>query len=160
MPEPPVGHDPNVTASSPAPRTRRRRVSALGFGLWGTVASACMYLGPASDRGPGEVVLFIILPGAAAAVSGAVVGPTLLDPNRRGAWRSAGLGILATLLAYLVFAPLFALGWWVVDPEGLEISGLMLATPTIGLVMTAPLTLPAGALAGWSIYALRTVLDL
>lgn len=134
---------------------RPRLVGAAWFGLWGVAAAGFVYLVPALD-GPGApglpLLLYVLLPGVAALPAGALVGPWVLDPSRAGPWKAAALGLLAAVIAHLVFAPLFALGTWLDGPGSTDVRGLWLATTVLGFPMTGPVTLPAGALAGWLLH--------
>jgi len=134
---------------------RQRALAAAWFGAWGVVAAGAIFLVPALDR-PGVVnlpiFLYVLLPGLAALPVGALVGPWILDPARAESWKAATTGLLAAVLAHLVFAPLFALGIWL-DASGDDgFWGLWVATTVMGLPMVGPVTLPAGALAGWLLY--------
>jgi hypothetical protein len=139
-----------VTRSS-----RRRLVGAGWFGLWGAAAAGFVYLVPALDR-PGvlnlPMVLFVLLPGLAALPAGALVGPGILDVSRTGPGKAVALGLLAAVIAHLVFAPLFALGMWLEAPGNTDLWGLWMATTVLGFPMTGTVTLPAGALAGWLLH--------
>lgn len=133
-----------------------RVVGAAWFGVWGLAAAGAIYLVPAVDRGDlPQLVLFVLLPGVAGAVAGAVVGPALLEREGVGAAKAAGLGLAAALLAHLVFGPVFAAGWWLFaghDPGSQGVLGVALAATTLGVPMMGAVTLPAGALAGWLLH--------
>lgn len=135
--------------------SRRRALGAIWFGVWGVVAAGTVYLVPAMDR-PGAVdlpmVLYVLLPGVAALPVGALVGPWILDATRTGPWQAVALGLLAAVLAHLVFAPLFAVGTWLEAPGSTDFWGLWMATTVLGFPMMGPVTLPAGALAGWLLH--------
>lgn len=134
---------------------RERLLAACWFGAWGVAVSAGVYLFPSGMPSLGELALFGLAPGAAAAVAGAVVGPSLLDPEKGAPWRSVWLGLVAVGLAHLLLGPFFAVVYWLADPYGTNVLGLAFGTSVLGFVLMGSLTLPAGALAGWSLYLLR-----
>lgn len=138
------------------PDARRRLVGAVWFGAWAVCAAGIVFLVPALD-GPGvpddpTLLYFVLLPGLAALPAGALVGPWILDPARAGPGTSVALGLLAAVVAHLVFAPLFALGMSIDGSRGFV--GLWTATSALGIPMMGPVTLPAGALAGWTLFLL------
>lgn len=139
-------------------RARQRALGALWFGAWGVLAAWAVFLFPALDRPGGldlgMLFLYVLLPAVAALIAGALVGPAILDPASPGPWKAAGLGLLAAVLAHLVFAPLFALGMELDAPTNSNFLGLWQATTLLGLPMMGLITLPAGALAGWLLYLL------
>ena len=145
--------DPPVIES----RGRRRILGALWFGAWGVLAAGAVFLVPVLGR-PGDVglpaFLYVLLPGIAAFPVGGLVGPAILDPGRAGPWKAAGLGLLAAVLAHLVFAPLFSLAVAHAGSGTVEFTGLWWTTTVLGIPMTGPVTLPAGAVAGWMLYLL------
>lgn len=137
------------------PAGRPRLLGAAWFGLWGAAAAGFVYLVPALDR-PGvldaPMMLYVILPGVAALPAGALVGAWILDPSRTGPWKAVALGLLTAVIAHLVFAPLFALGTWLGAPGSTDFRGLWMAATVLGFPMMGPVTLPAGALAGWLLH--------
>lgn len=142
-------------SDTPGPFDRPRLVGAAWFGLWGAAAAGFVYLVPALDR-PGtlnaELFLLVLLPGLAALPAGALVGPWILDPSRSEPWKSVALGLLAAVLAHLVFAPLFALGMWLQAPGNTDFWGAWMATTVMSFPLMGLVTLPAGALAGWLLH--------
>lgn len=140
-----------------SPRARQRAVGALWFAGWGVLAAGVVFLVPALDP-PGRrdvhLLLYVLLPGLSALPAGALVGPGILDPVRAGPWKAAGLGLLATVVAHLVFAPLFALGIEFDARASSNFLGLWMATTVLGIPMMGPVTLPAGTLAGWLLHLL------
>lgn len=139
-------------------RARQRALGALWFGTWGVLAAGAVFLFPALDRWGmldlGILFLYVLLPGLSALPAGALVGPPILDPARAAPWKAAGLGLLAAVLAHLVFAPLFALGMEFDALTNSNFLGLWMATTVLGIPMMGIITLPAGALAGWLLYLL------
>ena len=130
-----------------------RIIGAVWFALGALLVAGALYLFPAVESGRfSAAVLFVFLPGLAALLVGAWLGPRLLDPRRSGPWKAIGLGLLAVVLIHLVFSLLFTLVWWPLNPEPANMPGLALATLIIGFAMVSPVTLPAGALGGWLLY--------
>lgn len=145
---------------SGAGRVPPRLVAAAWFGGWGLVTTGAMFLESALGHGWDTVVLYVLCPGLAATVGGAVVGRRLLAGGEGGVARGVGLGVLAVILAHLLFAPLFAGGYWAADwlagrPGHVHPAGLTLATLAAQLLMFAPLTLGLGAVAGGLLAFLR-----
>jgi len=135
---------------------RNRAIGAAWFAGWAMLAAGAMYLHPAIASGRvSEVVLFMVLPGVAALPVGAWIAPRFLDRRIASPWKALGLGMLAALLVHIVFAPLFAFGWWLTYPGDTSIPALTWATWSIGFVMVGAITLPAGALAGLLLYRIR-----
>lgn len=63
------------------------------------------------------------------------------------------MGVLAVVLAHLLFAPLFAAGswafdWWFGRPGHVEPLGLTVATLIVGILTAGPVTLGVGAVTG------------
>lgn len=138
-------------------RARQRALGALWFGAWGVLAAGAVYLLPALDRrGMLDLgtFLYVLLPGLSALPAGALVGPAILDPARAAPWKAAGQGLLAAVLAHLVFAPLFALAMEFDALTSSNFLGLWMATTVLGIPIMGIITLPAGALAGWLLYLL------
>lgn len=139
-------------------RSRQRALGALWFGAWGVLAAGAVFLIPVLDR-PGGLdlgllFLYVLLPGIAALLAGALVAPAILAPPRAGPWKAAGLGLLAAVLAHLVFALLFALGFELEARGESNFLGLWLAATLLGIPMMGIVTLPAGTLAGWLLHLL------
>lgn len=133
-----------------------RVIGAIWFAIGALLVAGALYLFPAVESGRfSAAVLFVLLPGLAALLVGAWLGPWLLDPRRSGPWKAVGLGLLSVVLIHLVFSILFTLVWWPLNPEPANMPGLALATLIIGFAMVSPVTLPAGALGGWLLYWLE-----
>ncbi|MEX2498475.1 MAG: hypothetical protein WD397_06325 [Wenzhouxiangellaceae bacterium] len=135
------------------PPARDRAIGAVWFAGWAMLAAGLMYLHPVVASGRVlEGVLFVVLPGLAALPVGAWLGPRFLDLRIAGPWKSAGFGLLVAMLAHVVFAPLFAFGWWLTEPGDTSVLAVAWATASFGFLMVGPITLPVGALAGWLLY--------
>lgn len=141
----------NHTIASSA---RQRLLGAAWFGVWGLLAAGVIFL--ALERSVGfdlTTLLYVLLPGVAAAPAGALVGPWILDPARSEPLEAAALGLLAAFLAHLLFGALFALGMiWFDDYEGFL--GLWVLVGVLGLPTMGLFTLPVGALAGGLLHVL------
>lgn len=144
----------NGTFTSPG---RQRALGTAWFGVWGTLAAGFVYFLPALDR-PGllnlPLFLYVLLSGLSALPAGALVAPGILDPARAGPWKAAGLGLLAAVLAHLVFAPLFALAMELDAPGNTNFWWFWVTTSVLGIPMMGVITLPAGTLAGWLLHLL------
>jgi len=82
----------------------------LAFGLAGVLTSGAWF-GPvlAGSRNPVSFLLFLGLPGLAAAVAGALLGRPLVAPSRpRSGWWAARRGAGIATVALMLFAPMFA----------------------------------------------------
>lgn len=141
-----------MTAAARSGTGTQRMLAAAWFAGWAMLAAGVMYLGPAAQRGWAAIVLWVVVPGLAAAPVGAWLGPLFLSHKGAGPWRSLALGALGAVLAHLLFAPAFAVGWWLTASGGTNVLALIPATATLGFAMVAPLTLPIGMLAGWLLY--------
>lgn len=131
----------------------QRMIGGGWFALGAMLVAAALYLYPAVESGRASaVVLFVLLPGLAALPVGVWAGPRLLDPRNIGPWKAVGLGLLAALLAHLIFSVLFGVAWWWINPEATNAPGMALATLIVGFAMVSPVTLPAGAVGGWVLY--------
>jgi hypothetical protein len=132
-----------------------RLPAALVFGAAGLLLPAVWFLPVIRPADDVARTLYVWLPGATAAVAGALGAPWL-DPIRcrnPGAAALRGIGLAAGAL--LVFAPLFAFGiWWSepgwTNPAGLAILVLWLSLLTIGWAVAG-----IGALAGWIVWRWR-----
>lgn len=134
-----------------ASSARQRLLGAVWFGVWGFLAAGLVYLPAVLDR-PLPLLLYVLLPGLSALPAGALVGPGILDPERAGPWKAAGLGLLAAVLAHVFFAPLFALAMELSATENSSFTGFWIATSVLGIPMLGVITLPAGTLAGWLLH--------
>ena len=130
-----------------------RWLAAAWFGVWGFLTSATLFVGWPPVGDVERMVLFGLLPGLAAAGGGAVVGRSLLDVDDGLIPRGIGLGVLAAVIAHVLFAPLFAGAMWILELwDGVgghaNLVGTTVATLVLGPVLAGGLTLGVGALAG------------
>jgi hypothetical protein len=102
---------PLVNRLSDLLRRRPRIGAAVAFGLAGTTLPALWYL-PLTIQSRNPVLhslLFVGLPGIAAAIAGGAIGRPLLVPApQASAGRAALRGAVIASVALLIFAPLFA----------------------------------------------------
>lgn len=95
------------------------------------------------------LVLYIVLPGVAAAAAGATVGAAILDRPARGAAWAAGRGASAAGLAVLLFAPLFAIVFTWTEPGRTSELELTVFVVSFGLIAGLwTLAIAVGALVG------------
>lgn len=132
---------------------RYRAIGAGWFALAALLVAGSLYLVPALESGRlSALVLFVLLPGLAAAPVGAWFAPAVLAPRRSGPVKAAGLGVLTALLAHLLYSLFFGIAWWMLHPEPTNPPGMTLATLILGFTMVSPVSLPAGAFGGWLLY--------
>ncbi|HEX2327770.1 MAG TPA: hypothetical protein VHN74_03530 [Candidatus Angelobacter sp.] len=135
--------------------TVRRPLAAIWFGLFGFLAAGIFFLRP--DVKLPALCLYVVFPGIAGAIAGAIWGGTILDPVRTPASSVAilrGVGVAAG--AFLVFAVLFALGLPLLEKgwRWSQAAGLVIATLTLGLLMVGPLIAISGMVAGLTLFLL------
>lgn len=121
---------------------RRPRIgAAVVFGLAGTALPALWYL-PLTIHGRNPALLSLLyvgLPGIAAAVAGgALGGPLLIPAPQARAGRAALRGAAIASVALLIFAPLFATVFTLTDTgpvhwNALGLTALLLAGSAIGV---------------------------
>src|SRR5881628_2274352 len=93
-------------------------VAAGWFGCFGLALAGMMFLRPALGRDLASVVSYVVLPGIASAVAGSMVGRVVLDRARTAtAWKAAAVGIAAAVVAFAVYAPLFAIAITMVESD-------------------------------------------
>lgn len=99
---------------------------AAAFGVAGTLVS-CLWFLPSvlRNRDPTALVLYVVLPGLAAAASAAMLGTPLLDPARGPGFAALRGGAIASV-ALLLYAPLFATLFALTTPGRATIAGLTL----------------------------------
>ena len=141
-------------------RRRPRTLTALGFGAAGSGLSI-LWWSPVIFQGRGLLlfVLFIGTPGVSAAVAGWIFGKTLFDGARVSGPRSAALwGMVIASLALLLFAPLFATFYVLIQPatEHWDIVSLTFLILLGSAVAIWWLVALAGAAVGWALYRLAS----
>lgn len=129
---------------------RPRLFTAGVFGAAGLVLSAAWFLPVvAPSRNLVAFVLYVALPGVAAALAGGLVGAPLLDPARCRSGAGAALrGAATSLAAFVMFAPLFALGIKWTEPGWTNPLGIAWLVLTVGLLAFGWTVAAVGAGAG------------
>ena len=108
------------------------------------------------------LTFYLALPALAGTIGGWLVGSAILDESRtRNVWMALGWGALTSLVSYLLFPVLFAIGGYLRGPAATAIlhsSPLKQAYATfaIGLLFAVPLALPVGMITGVLLYLVRT----
>jgi hypothetical protein len=99
---------------------------AVAFGLAGMLVSAAWFLPVLlPSRNLVAFVLFVGLPGFAAAGAGALFGRPLVASSRpRSGWWAARRGALVATVALGLFAPMFAVGIKWTEPGWTSVAGL------------------------------------
>jgi hypothetical protein len=139
-------------------RSRRlppRLLAGLAFGAAGMLLTALWFL-PVLVRGHGDVVswlLYVGLPGMAAAIAGAVLGHPLVRPSPPGGDGAAVLrGVAIATVALILFAPLYA---WVLkwtEPGWTSVIGLTVLVLEFGALAMWWALAVVGGLVGWGLY--------
>jgi len=113
----------------------------------------------ARSRNPIPFVLFLGLPGVAAAVAGAVLGRSLVAPSRfRTAWWAAFRGAAIATVALVLFAPMFAAVIKWTERGWTSVAGLTVMVLWFTFIAAWPLAAAIGAAVGLALYrwAVRT----
>lgn len=131
-----------------------RLLAAFVFGSAALVLTG-LWFGPVLFRRADAVswLLYIGLPGIAAAVSGAVLGRPLVDPRNpatAGAALLRGAGI--ALVALLLFAPLYATVVGVTEPGWTSVLGLTLVVLEFGALALGWALVVVGSLVAWGLH--------
>jgi len=128
-------------------------LATLWFAAFGLMTVALLFHPlPMAAR---AVVIYMVLPTAAAAASGGLWGRVILDRAKTSTLGQSLLrGIAVAGGAFAIFAVLFALALPLVE-RGWSLrqaSGLLLLTSTLGLLFAGPAILVGGMLAGSTLY--------
>jgi hypothetical protein len=130
-------------------------VAAVWFAAFGALATAGLFL-PLSKTAH-FVLLYIGLPAFSAGIAGYFWGGAILDTPRVTTYGGAAVrGLAVSAGAYAIFSVLFACGLplleagWSVH----QAPGFLLFTLTFGVLLTGPVVLGAGMIAGSSLFAL------
>lgn len=121
-------------------------IAALWFALVAFLGSSMMYLAPSVQRDIPTVLLYLGCPTISGLVAGYLLGRRVFAA--RTSLRAAMVGILVVVLAFVVFAPLYVLTYEFVSDGSQRPLALLLSVLVVGLVITAPITVPLGAFAG------------
>ena len=135
-----------------------RLAAALAFGAAGSALPAVWFLPTVLSRwDPVALVLFIGLPGVAAATAGALVGAAICDPVKRISSQSAILrGAGVATLAFVIFAPMFSVLFAYTSPGQTGILGLALMVLIFSAVAIWWLAALVGGLVGWLLHRCRS----
>lgn len=133
-------------------------------GVWFGVAAVipvAYYLLRFSDTGlpifGGSVILTAVVPVVIAAVCGALLGSTILEPAEvKNAFQAVMRGVMVSLLSFLLLFTIPALISLVASPD---IAGTALAFGIFflyGLFIVGWLVATVGAISGWLLYLVRS----
>ena len=113
-----------------------RVTAAISFGAVGSIIPASWFLASVLSRGDGvALVLFVVVPGAAAALAGALAGAPLCDPARTISERDAVVrGIAVTTFALVIFAPMFAAFVAYTAPGRTNVLGMIILVVTFSVL--------------------------
>jgi hypothetical protein len=124
---------------------------AVAFGLAGVLASGAWF-GPvlAESRNPVSFLLFLGLPGLAAAVAGALLGRPLVAPSRpRNGWWAARRGAAIATVALMLFAPMFATVIKWTEPGWTGVASLSVLVLWFAFIAVWWMLATVGAVVGW-----------
>jgi hypothetical protein len=131
-----------------------RGVSALALGVAGLLVPVLWFFPVASHlRDPGTFFLYGLLPGVAAGIAGAVGAPFMVPGRCRTPGGAAVSGAVIALASILLFAPLFAVGLEVTEPQWHGLFGIMSLVVFFSLVGPGWVIALAGACAGWIVWS-------
>jgi hypothetical protein len=137
---------------------RPRLIAALAFGGAGALLPAMWFLPTILRNHDGlALLLYVGLPGLAAAAAGAALGPPILDtshPPSQGSAVLRGAGIAS--VALLGFAPLFAVVFAWPAPGRTTILGLTAAVLLFSVIAVWWVAALVGGLVGWMLQRLAT----
>jgi hypothetical protein len=132
----------------------RKLIAATWFSIFAIAFSAALFLRP--RIGHHAVTLFVLLPPVAAAISGYLWGGRILTLPRPGSMGKALLsGVLVALVAFAIFAALYALALplvehgWALSQSG----GIAFLVLSLGLIAFGPWVVVIGAVAGALLYS-------
>jgi hypothetical protein len=131
-------------------------VAAASFGVAGTALPAVWFLPSIVNRRDSvALLLFVGLPGAAAALAGALAGGPLCDPERVGSRGRAMLrGAAVATLSLVIFAPTFAVLFAWTAPGRTSIVGTTVLVLTFSAVGIWWLVAAVGGALGWLLHHL------
>src|SRR5262245_26679162 len=111
-----------------------------------------MYLVPSVRRDAATMMLYLGYPALSAGVAGFAVGHRVV--GARSPLGAALAGIVVVALAFAIFAPLYVITYGAVSDRVQQPIALLASVLTIGVVMTAPVLVPLGAVAGWALFVI------
>jgi hypothetical protein len=143
---------PQISLQSAA----RRYVAAAWFAASGALATVGLFL-PLSKTGH-FVLLYVALPAFSAGIAGYFWGGAILETSRINTYGGAALrGLAVSTGAYAIFSLLFACGLPLLE-AGWSIRqapSFLLFSLTFGVLLTGPVVLAVGMIAGSSLFALK-----
>jgi hypothetical protein len=126
----------------------------MSFGAVGSFIPATWFLPSVLSRHDGVALgLFLVAPGAAAALAGALAGAPLCDPARTISERNAVVrGMAVATFALLIFAPMFAafLGYTV--PGRTNVLGMVILVLMFSLLAIGGTAVLVGGALGWLLH--------
>ncbi len=139
-----------------------RVAAAVSFGAVGSFLPAAWFLPSVLSRRDGvALILFIVLPGLAAAVSGTLTGIALCDPARSISQVDAALrGAVVATLALVIFAPTFAVFFAYTAPGQTNVLGMTIVVLKFSLLAIWWFAVPIGGAVGWLLHHVASGRDL
>ena len=139
-----------------------RVAAAVSFGAVGSFFPATWFLPSVLSRRDGVAfILFIVLPGLASAVSGALAGIALCDPARNISQGNAALrGAVVATLALLIFAPTFAVFFTLTAPGQTNVLAMTILVLQFSLLTIWWIAAPVGGAVGWLLHHIASGQDL
>jgi|GEM_PF-6890794 len=136
---------------------KQQIISGFTFGIAGLLAAVSIMLFFQLFGDTATFIIYVALPAAAAAASGAWIGAAIMDETKiRTGLRAAGQGALVALLSQALFWAAYSIIGVFMGASGGLLSGLgILAIIAIGTFWTLGFSLIVGALAGSILYKLR-----
>jgi hypothetical protein len=106
-----------------------------------------------SRRDGVALLLFVVVPGAAAAFAGALAGAPLCDPARTISQRHAVVrGVAVATLALAIFAPMFAAVFACTAPGRTNVLGMVILVLTFSVLAIGGIAALVGGAVGWLLH--------
>ena len=137
---------------SPGTSPSLRAIAGLWFAGFALLGSAGLYLSAVADRDALTMALYLGYPTVSAFLAAMLLGHRVLGASSSIRAAFGGVGIFA--LAFLIFASLYVVTLDLVGHVQNR-PAFLGAVLTLGLVMTAPVLLPLGAVAGCLLHLIR-----
>jgi hypothetical protein len=131
-----------------------RAAAAVSFGAVGSVIPATWFLPSVLSRRDGvALLLFVVVPGMAAALAAALVGAPLCDPARIISQRHAVVrGVAVATLALAIFAPMFAAFFAYTAPGRTNVLGMVILVLTFSMLAIGGIAALVGGAVGWLLH--------